>query len=76
MDFLKELLQIQHSMTLHTVTQIILNNDYEKDCFIKKYDKKNYTAIKICNCKQYEPRVKILNLLSSLECDHNPSLNR
>ena len=66
MDFIKDLLKLQHTQTLDQVSTKLLNNDFEKDQFILKYDKKNYCLVKVCNCKLKDNRVKIKDLLSTL----------
>ena len=76
MDFLKELLQIQHQQTLNQVSDTLNLSEFDETAFIEKYNKKNYCLLKVCNCKIRDSRVQIKDLLSSLECDHNPSLRR
>jgi hypothetical protein len=70
MDFVKDLLQIQHVVTLNQVSSKLLTDDFEKEQFIQKYDKKNYCMVKQCNCKMngngYGKCVKIEDLLSTL----------
>jgi len=66
MDFLKDLLQIQHELILYQVSDRILSDDFEKEQFIRKYKKRNYCLIKVCNCKIIDNRVKIKDLLSNL----------
>ena len=66
MDFLKDLLQIQHELILHQVSDRILSDDFEKEQFMNKYKKRNYCLIKVCNCKMIDNRVKIKDLLSNL----------
>ena len=66
MDFVKDLLQIQHVVTLNQVSKKLLTDDFEKEQFILKYDKKNYCMVKQCNCKMNGNRVKIEDLLSTL----------
>ena len=70
MDFVKDLLQIQHVVTLNQVSKKLLTDDFEKEQFILKYDKKNYCMVKQCNCKMngtgYGKCVKIEYLLSTL----------
>ena len=77
MDFLKELLQIQHEIIVNQISEILLPTSFEKYNFVEKYNKNNYYLVKVCNC-QMKPssRVKIDILLSTLESDHNPSFNR
>jgi len=77
MEFLKELLQIQHQLIIQQVSDTLFNNNLEIEQFITKYDKQNYYLVKICNCKMKGiNRVKIDKILSTLVCDHNPSLSR
>jgi len=66
MDFVKDLLQIQHSLILDQVSTKLLNDDFEKEQFKEKYDKRNYCLVKVCNCKLKDNRVKIKDLLSTL----------
>jgi hypothetical protein len=66
MDFVKDLLQIQHSLTLDQVSTKLLNDDFEKEQFKDKYDKRNYCLVKVCNCKLINNRVKNEDLLSKL----------
>jgi len=76
MDFLKDLLQIQHELILHQVSDKILNDDFEKEQFMNKYKKRNYSLVKVCNCitidnrvkdnRVKDNRVKIEDLLSNL----------
>ena len=61
MDFLKDLLQIQHELILHQVSDKILNDDFEKEQFMNKYKKRNYSLVKVCNCNTIDDRVKIDN---------------
>jgi len=74
MDFLKELLQIQHEVSLHQVSTILLISDFERHHFIEQFNKHNYCLVKICNCQMRScDRVRIDKLLSTLESVHNPS---
>ena len=66
MDFIKDLLKLQHTQTLDQVSTKLLNDDFEKEQFILKYDKKNYCMVKQCNCKMNHYCVKIEDLLSTL----------
>ena len=68
MNFIKDLLQIQHELTLQQVSDK-LDNDFEKEQFIDKYNKCNYCLVKVCNCKMSilkDNCVKIEDLLSNL----------
>lgn len=73
MEFLKELLIIQHEIITQKTASLLLQNDCEKELFSKKYTKKNYVMFKVSNCQLRNTRVKIDELLSNLQCDHNPS---
>ena len=69
MDFLKSLVELQHLLTLEQVSHKLLNDDFEKEHFIKKYNKRNYCLVKVCNCKlkAYEKGcVKVEDLLSNI----------
>ena len=66
MDFVKDLLKIQHNLILDQVSTKLLNDDFEKEQFIIKYDKKNYCMVKQCNCKMNRNCVKIEDLISTL----------
>ena len=69
MDFLKSLVELQHLLTLEQVSHKLLNDDFEKEQFIKKYNKRNYCLVKVCNCKlkDYEKGcVKVEDLLSKI----------
>ena len=77
MDFLKDLIRIQHEHSLHQISYKLLTNDLERDNFIKQYNKKNYCLVKVCNCQMIlGSRVKLDILLSTLDSGHNPSLSR
>jgi len=76
MDFLKDLLKLQHEITLDKVSTIILTDEFEKKEFTNKYNKRNYCLVKVCNCKMCDKCVKIDDIIYQLHCDHNPSLNR
>ena len=66
MDFVKDLLKIQHLVTLNQVSSKLLNDDLEKEQFIDKFNKRNYCMVKQCNCKMSVDCVKIEGLLSKL----------
>ena len=66
MDFLKELLQIQHEDTLQQVADKVLHDTIDKDQFIQMYTKRNYCQVKICSCYMIGVRVKNEDLLSKL----------
>ncbi len=76
MNFLKELLQLQQQQSLIQISDKLSLSNYEKEQYIKKYSKKNYCLIKVSNCKIRDNRVKNIELLCNLLCDHNPSLSR
>ena len=78
MDFLKDLLKLHHEVILKDISGKLFTDDdvFEQNTFIQKYHKQNYCLYKVCNCSIREPRVKIKDLISTLECDHNPSLCR
>ena len=71
MDFLKSLVELQHLLTLEQVSHKLLNDDFEKEQFIKKYNKRNYCLVKVCNCKmkdcvKLKDCVKVEDLLSKI----------
>jgi len=75
MDFLQDLLRIQHGYSLHQVSYKLLTDTLDKRNFIEQYNKNNYCLIKVCNCKmRICSRVKLDILLSTLDSGHNPSL--
>ena len=68
MDFLKDLLQIQHELILKQIAPKILKDDYDINQFINKYNKKNYCTLKIGNYKmKCVDCVKMKELLSTLD---------
>ena len=73
MEFLKELLQIQHHQIVHQMSKKLNLSEFEKQEFINKYNKRNNSLVKICNCKIINIRVKNSDLLSNIVCVHNPS---
>ena len=74
MDFLKDVIQVQHEIILHQVSDKLLTTTFEKDHFMNQFNKINYCLVKVCNCRMKRLNcVKIDLLLSTLECDHNPS---
>jgi hypothetical protein len=73
MDFLKDLLKIQHKLIIDELSSLLLNEEIEINNFKNKYNKNNYSLIKISNCNIIDNRVKSGNLLYNLKCDHNPS---
>ena len=76
MDFLKDLLKLQHEIALDQVSNIILSDEFETKEFTKKYNKRNYCLVKVCNCKMCDKCVKMSDFIYQLQCDHNPSFSR
>ena len=73
----KKAVKIALTLALEQGLRGIFGDDvFEQNTFIQKYRKQNYCLCKVCNCSIREPRVKIKELISTLECDHNPSLYR
>ena len=67
MEFLQELVNLQHQQTLKKVSEKLLLRDFEREQFITKYDKQNYRLVKITNCKlPVRKRVNIDHLISTL----------
>ena len=67
MEFLQELINLQHQETLKKVSEKILLRDFEREKFITKYDKQNYRLLKITNRKlPVRKRVNIEQLISTL----------
>ena len=73
MEFLKDLLKLQHKQTLKQVSEIVFQRDFEKKTFCEMYNKHNYCCVHVCQCSMNH-RVQIDKLLSSLQRDHNPSI--
>ena len=76
MDLLKELLQIQHELTLHKIsTTIFPNDEFEQSAYVTKYNKRNYCLATVRNSsmKYNLDRVQVNDLISTLTRDHNPS---
>jgi|MDTG01.3.fsa_nt_gb hypothetical protein len=67
MEFIKELIQIQHKCTLELIANKLYDDDEDKQNYIQHYNKKNYCGIHCCNCQMKPPRVKIDKLLSNLK---------
>jgi len=76
MDFLKDLLKLQHEIVLEKISNVILLDEFEKKEFTKKYNKRNYCLVKVCNCKMCSKCVKMNDLIYQLQRDHNPSFSR
>ena len=51
MEFLKDLIKIQHQQTLETLSNKLLSRQEDKDEFINKFNKPNYQLIKVSNTK-------------------------
>tara|TARA_Y100000591_G_C21612024_1_gene583356 strand:+ start:337 stop:540 length:204 start_codon:yes stop_codon:yes gene_type:complete len=67
MEFLKDLLQIQHQQTLEKLANTLLSRKEDKEEFIDKFNKPNYILIKVSNTTMNtRKRVKIDELISSL----------
>ena len=67
MEFLKELIQIQHSQTINNLSKQLLSSEGDQLEFITKFNKPNYCLIKISNCKMpLRRRVKVDKLISNL----------
>lgn len=59
---------------LKQVTEILFQREFEKTVFYERYNKHNYCGVHICQCPM-KYRVKIDDLLSILQRDHNPSIS-
>ena len=68
MDFLQDLLIIQHHETLKELSLQLLSDKFEQEQFINKFEKRNYCLIKVGNVtmKDKRDRVKTKDLLSTL----------
>ena len=67
MEFLQELINLQHQETLKKVSEKILLREFEREKFITKYDKQNYRLLKVTNRKlPVRKRVNIEQLISTL----------
>ena len=51
MEFLKDLIKIQHQQTLELLSNKLLSRQEDKDEFINKFNKPNYQLIKVSNTK-------------------------
>jgi len=76
MDFLKELLEIQHELIIQEIVPLLSSNTEEQNLFIDKYTKKNYSAYRITrSAPSYKsPKyqcVHIEEILSMSDCVHN-----
>ena len=67
MEFLKDLIKIQHQQTLELLSNKLLVRREDKDEFINKFNKPNYQLIKVSNTKMNSrKRVKIDELIYNL----------
>lgn len=67
MEFLKDLIKIQHQQTLEILSNKLLTRQEDKDEFIDKFNKPNYQLIKVSNTKMNSrQRVKIDELICNL----------
>ena len=67
MDFLKDLIKIQHQQTLEILSNKLLTRKEDKEEFINKFNKSNYQLIKVSNTKMnIRQRVKIDDLIYNL----------
>ena len=66
MEFIKELLMIQHEKTLHQLSSKLFIDELEKELFIDKYNKRNYCLVTLTNRPTKESRVKPEGLISTL----------
>ena len=67
MEFLKDLIKIQHQQTLELLSNKLLVRREDKDEFINKFNKPNYQLIKVSNTKMnIRQRVKIDELICNL----------
>ena len=67
MEFLKDLITIQHQQTLEILSNKLLTRQEDKDEFINKFNKPNYQLIKVSNTTMNSrKRVKIDELICNL----------
>ena len=67
MEFLKELIQIQHTQTIHNLSKQLLSREDDQYEFITKFNKPNYCLVIISNYKMpLRKRVKVDDLISNL----------
>jgi len=67
MEFLKDLIKVQHQHTLELLSNKLLSRQEDKDEFINKFNKPNYQLIKVSNTKMNSrQRVKIDELIYNL----------
>ena len=73
MEFLKELLEIQHELTIQEVAPLLSSNAEEQRLFIDKYTKQNYAVFKVTRtAPSYKHQcVHIHEILSMSNCVHN-----
>ena len=67
MEFLKELIQIQHTQTINNLSKQLLSSEGDQLEFITKFNKPNYCLVIISNRKMpLRKRVKVDELISNL----------
>lgn len=67
MDFLEELVKLQHLDTLNKLSDKLLTTKQDKQNFINKFNKPNYQLIRITNTKMtVRKRVNINNMINKL----------
>lgn len=78
MEFLKELLLIQHELILHKISESMKIED--KDKLYDLYNKRNFCTLKVVRSDpiyKHSKKLKCVSLdelLSKYSCDHNLSL--
>ena len=68
MDFIKDLLLIQQELIVKEMSTKLYKEYLDKENFIKKYNKKNFTSIKLV---KHEP---IYNHIKKTKCVHKDHL--
>lgn len=67
MDFLEELVKLQHLDTLNKLSDQLLTTKQDKQNFVNKFNKPNYQLIRITNTKMtVRKRVNINNMINKL----------
>jgi hypothetical protein len=67
MDFLEELVKLQHLDTLNKLSDKLLTTKQDKQNFVNKFNKPNYQLIRITNTKMtVRKRVNINNMINKL----------
>ena len=67
MEFLEELVKLQHLDTLNKLSDKLLTTKQDKQNFINKFNKPNYQLIRITNTKMtVRKRVNINNMINKL----------